>query len=70
MFAFRAFAIVFSMTNGGPGSRTTVLSIHIYRKGLVDFNFGYAAAVSVFLVMVTVVVATAYVTQIIGSIDE
>ena len=70
MFAFRAFAIVFSMTNGGPGSRTTVLSIHIYRKGLVNFNFGYAAAVSVFLVMVTVVVATAYVTQIIGSIDE
>ena len=70
MFAFRAFAIIFPMTNGGPGSRTTVLSIHIYRKGMVNLNFGYAAAVAVFLVVVTVVVATAYVTQIIGSIDQ
>ena len=40
MFAFRAFAIVFPMTNGGPGQRTTVLSIHIYRTGMVNFNFG------------------------------
>jgi multiple sugar transport system permease protein len=70
MFAFRAFAIVFPMTNGGPGQRTTVLSIHIYRTGMVNFNFGYAAAVAVFLVAVTVVVAAGYVTQIIGSIDQ
>lgn len=70
MFAFRAFAIIFPMTNGGPGSRTTVLSIHIYRKGMVNLNFGYAAAVAVFLVLVTVVVAIGYVTQIIGSIDQ
>jgi multiple sugar transport system permease protein len=70
MFAFRAFAIIFPMTNGGPGSRTTVLSIHIYRKGMVNLNFGYAAAVAVFLVVVTVVVATGYVTQIIGSTDQ
>jgi multiple sugar transport system permease protein len=58
------------MTNGGPGQRTTVLSIHIYRTGMVNFNFGYAAAVAVFLVAVTVVVADGYVTQIIGSIDQ
>lgn len=70
MFAFRAFAIIFPMTNGGPGRRTTVLSIHIYRTGMVNLNFGYAAAVAVFLVMVTVIVAAGYVTQIIGSIDE
>jgi multiple sugar transport system permease protein len=70
MFAFRAFAIIFPMTNGGPGSRTTVLSIHIYREGMVNLNFGYAAAVAVFLVLVTVVVAIGYVTQIIGSIDQ
>ena len=70
MFAFRAFAIIFPLTNGGPGSRTTVLSIHIYREGMVNLNFGYAAAVAVFLVLVTVVVAIGYVTQIIGSIDQ
>ncbi|WP_204960037.1 carbohydrate ABC transporter permease [Salinigranum salinum] len=70
MFAFRAFAIIFPMTRGGPGQRTTVLSIHIYRTGMVNFNFGYAAAVAVFLVGVTVLVALFYVTQIIGGIDE
>jgi len=70
MFAFRAFAIIFPMTRGGPGQQTTVLSIHIYRTGMVNFNFGYAAAVAVFLVGVTVLVAVFYVTQIIGGIDE
>ena len=70
MFAFRAFAIIFPMTSGGPGLRTTTLSIHIYRTGMVNFNFGYAAAVAVFLVGVTVLVAAFYVTRIIGGIDE
>jgi len=70
MFAFRAFAIIFPMTNGGPGLRTTTLSIHIYRTGMVNFNFGYASAVAVFLVFVTMLVATFYVTKIIGGMDE
>jgi multiple sugar transport system permease protein len=70
MFAFRAFAIIFPMTRGGPGLRTTTLSIHIYRTGMVNFNFGYASAVAVFLVFITMLVAAFYVTKIIGGMDE
>lgn len=70
MFAFRAFAVVFPMTNGGPGTSTTVFSIHIYREGMVNFNYGYAAAVAVFIIGITLLVATFYVKIIMGGVED
>lgn len=68
MFAFRAFAVIFPMTRGGPGTSTTVFSIHIYREGMVNFNYGYASAVAVFIIGITLIVATFYVTKIMGGV--
>lgn len=65
MFAWRAFSIVFTMTKGGPGTSTEVLSVHLYRQGLELFNFGYTNAVAVFLVMVTMFVGIFYVKVIL-----
>jgi multiple sugar transport system permease protein len=70
MFAFRAFAVVFPMTAGGPGTSTTIFSIHIYREGMINFNYGYASAVAVFIIGITLVVATFYVTQVMGGMKE
>ncbi|WP_254546846.1 carbohydrate ABC transporter permease [Halomarina pelagica] len=70
MFAFRAFAIIFPMTHGGPGVRTTTLAIMIYREGMVKLDFGYGSAIAAFLVMVTVVLATFYVTVVLKRIEE
>ncbi|EMA48180.1 ABC transporter [Halococcus salifodinae DSM 8989] len=70
MFAFRAFAVVFPMTAGGPGTSTTIFSIHIYREGMINFNYGYASAVAVFIIGITLVVATFYVTMVMGGMDE
>lgn len=70
MFAFRAFAIVFPMTRGGPGTRTTVFSIYIYRTGMVNFNYGYASAIAVFIILISLVVAIVYVTKIMGGVQE
>ncbi|MFB6281966.1 MAG: carbohydrate ABC transporter permease [Haloferacaceae archaeon] len=70
MFAFRAFAIPFSTTGGGPGSATETLAIYIHRFGIQLLDYGFASAVSVFLVAVTLVVATAYVYFILERMEE
>lgn len=70
MFAFRAFAVVFPMTKGGPGTSTTVFSIHIYREGMINFNYGYASAVAVFIIGISLLVSIFYVTKVMGGMEE
>ncbi|GAD52856.1 maltose/maltodextrin ABC transporter, permease protein malF [Halarchaeum acidiphilum MH1-52-1] len=70
MFAFRAFAIIFPLTSGGPGTRTTVFSIYIYRTGMINFNYGYASAIAVFIILISLVVAIVYVTKVMGGVQE
>ncbi|MEF8859028.1 MAG: sugar ABC transporter permease [Halolamina sp.] len=70
MFAFRAFAIPFSTTGGGPGGATETLAIYIHRFGIQLLDYGFASAVSVFLVAVTLVVATGYVYFILEQMEE
>ena len=70
MFAFRAFAIPFTTTGGGPGSETEVLSIYIQRFGVQLVDYGFASAVSVFLVAITLIVAAVYVVYILERMEE
>lgn len=70
MFAWRAFAIPFTTTGGGPGNATTMLSIFIQQFGINLFNYGLASAVSVFLVGVTLIVAAVYVNVILERMQE
>jgi multiple sugar transport system permease protein len=53
MDAFKVFDIVFTMTYGGPGQTTELLSMLIYKTGLKFFQIGQASAMSwVFLVII------------------
>lgn len=70
MFAFRAFSIIFPMTQGGPGTATTTMAIWIYREGMVKLDFGYGSAIAAFLVAITVIMATFYVTVVLERIEE
>lgn len=70
MFAFRAYAIPFTTTGGGPGSATEVLAIYIHRFGIQNLDYGFASAVSVFLVAVTMLVAIGYVYFILDQMEE
>jgi len=70
MFSFRAFSIVWTLTKGGPGSATEVLATHIYRNGIVSFSLGYASAVAVILVLITLAVAAFVVTKIMVDVEE
>jgi multiple sugar transport system permease protein len=55
---FRVFTEVYATTGGGPAGATEVIMTHVYKTGFVEFDYGYAAAVS-FLVFAFTAVATA-----------
>jgi multiple sugar transport system permease protein len=70
MFAFRAFSVIFPMTQGGPGTVTTTLAIWIYRVAMVAIRPGYGAAISMFLVAITLIVAAFYVIVVMEDVEE
>lgn len=45
----KAFDVIFSLTNGGPGNATTTIALDIYRTAFVINRFGYGTAKSVIL---------------------
>ena len=51
------FANVFIVTKGGPAFRTETINFFIYRTGFKFFNFGYASAASVIMLIISIVVA-------------
>jgi multiple sugar transport system permease protein len=51
------FTNVFVMTQGSPGGSTETMSYFIYRQGFRMFNFGYASAASVLMLVMTIIVA-------------
>jgi multiple sugar transport system permease protein/alpha-1,4-digalacturonate transport system permease protein len=54
--AFKVFDIILLMTEGGPGQSTLVLSQYIYQKGFIEYQFGYASAISIVLFLVCIAV--------------
>src|SRR6185312_8136010 len=58
MDALRLFDLVFILTGGGPADRTKVLSLYIYQVAYRFADPGYAAAISLFVLFVTVAFST------------
>lgn len=58
--AVNATGVFLSITNGGPGRATEVLSVAMYREALLFFNFGYGAAIAVVMLLVNLVLAVIY----------
>lgn len=53
---FRAFDLVFSMTQGGPLNSSDVLVTLIYNTAFSAYKFGYASAQSIVLVIVVLLI--------------
>ena len=51
------FTNVFIITKGGPAFGTETISFFIYRTGFKFFNFGYASAASVIMLIITILIA-------------
>ena len=61
------FANVFIITKGGPAFGTETISYFIYRTGFKFFNFGYASAASVIMLILTLVIAQLMVKRVFVS---
>ena len=55
IYSFQVFDIVFVMTGGGPQNATSVLVTYAYDQGFVTRDQGYAAAIGVVLLLVTLI---------------
>lgn len=59
--AINATGLFLSITDGGPGRATEVLSVAMYREAILFFNFGYGAALAVMMLVINVVLALIYI---------
>lgn len=53
----KAFDVIFSLTNGGPGNTTTTIALDIYRTAFVINRFGYGTAKSVVLFLMILILS-------------
>ncbi len=61
MDLLRVFDQVFILTEGGPGFATETISLYIYRTAFRFSNFGYAAAMSFMLLIITNIISAFYI---------
>ncbi len=52
--SFRAFDLIFSMTQGGPNNSSNIFAVLIYQTIFSELRIGYAAAQSIFFILVLV----------------
>jgi ABC-type sugar transport system permease subunit len=53
---FNVFEQVKILTNGGPVNSTTTIMHQIYNRGFIDYQFGYAAAITMILMIVVSII--------------
>jgi multiple sugar transport system permease protein len=63
MDAIREYDKVFTMTNGGPGTATETVSFYIYRQAFIFFNMPKAAAASIMLLIVTIIISNIFINR-------
>jgi multiple sugar transport system permease protein len=57
IFSLRSFEQVFAVTGGGPLNSTNLLVYYVYERAFARLDFGYGAAVTTLLLIITVVLA-------------
>ena len=57
----KLFDTVFTMTRGGPGTATEMISILIQRVGFRVFDLGTASAQAILLLILTVILSRLYI---------
>jgi raffinose/stachyose/melibiose transport system permease protein len=50
-YGLRGFDIPYIMTNGGPGQSSELLTTYMYKTAFTSTDYGYASAISVFIVV-------------------
>ena len=61
MQLFNMFDLVLVLTRGGPGTSSRTLAYNLYQEGLVNYNIGIAAAMTVLIVLIVAVLINIYI---------
>ena len=61
VWEFRRFALILTMTGGGPGTHTEVLSTLVYKTYFQFFTFEYASAMAILMSVVLFVLSLPYI---------
>jgi len=64
--AVKTFAIINTMTKGGPGTSTLAISNYVYRIGFETFDIGYATTVGVLVSLAVLVILFPTTTRLMG----
>ncbi len=67
VFLLRAFDIPWTLTEGGPGRATEILSIYLYRTGYRYYRFGEASAIAWIMLLVTFAIAARMIWKVYRS---
>jgi len=59
ILSLQSYSAVFLLTRGGPYGATRVLGYYLYESGFENFRLGYAAAVTVVILLLTLLFAYA-----------
>ena len=64
MDAFKVFDTIYTMTYGGPGKATELISMFIYKEGLKYFKIGRASALSVMFLIIIFLISINFLRRI------
>lgn len=65
--AFRTFDVIYVLTSGGPGTKTTSVSIYLYELAFKQNEYGLSAAASIIIIGMLVFVLPFFVKRIIRT---
>jgi len=65
--AIQTFEIPYAMTNGGPGDSTETLALYIHKNTLDFLDFGYGSALAVCMFLISMAVTAVYLRRIFGD---
>lgn len=57
---FKAFDLIWGTTQGGPIRATEILGTYMYKRGVLENNYGYGSAIAVALLLIVTVVMAIY----------
>ena len=60
IFGMRTFDVAWAMTQGGPGTATTVLGVKLYQSAFLYSDYGYGSAVAVAMIVIIGTIAFVY----------
>jgi ABC-type sugar transport system permease subunit len=65
---FGAFALILTLTNGGPGLQTEIISLYAYHTAFRSYQIGYGATVAVAMLALNLVFAIIYLAMLRSTV--